>query len=710
MNIGKTAILFFFSLFLPVMLPGQWQPWRDAPPGIAPRSDEVAGRTMPYRLLELTQDELPADTFQILLPRPDGKTVRFHLRPAPVLAPALAGRYPQIHTYAGTGEGGARLRLDRSRRGLQAMVLDPAGDYFIDALAGASHLAIAYYRRDLPAGALHCATAPTGTVQWRDEDAPDFPGDSLRTYRLAVAATGEYTQYHGGTVEGALEAIVTSINRVNGIYERDLAVRLLLVGETDRLLFTDPATDPYTNNNEKRENQEVVDGLIGDRNYDIGHVFGVADKGSVSVAEIESACVEGKKAMGSSRLTTPVGDAFDVDRVAHEIGHQLGARHTFNRCGSQQGARPVEPGSGSTIMTWVGICGEDDLQTNSDAYFHGLNIEEITRYVAAGGGCATATALANAVPAIDPGFPELSLPVRTPFHLPAAATDADGDTLLYSWEQIDVGPSTPVEQPAGTAPLFRSLPPSPDSIRIFPRLEDLLENQTGFGEVLPFYTRSLTFRLSVRDGRGGVAWADHQLQATDAAGPFVVLTQNEAGEAWQGGTAVEIAWAVANTDRAPVDAATVDILLSADGGRSFTIPLAAATPNDGRASVLLPDTLDGDAFRLMVKGSDHLFFDINDVDFSIRPGPTAVAAAPPAPAITLFPNPVRDQLTLRASAPVPAATVGLFTADGRRFFLHQRSTYWREWRLPVGDLPPGVYLLEVRTAGWISLQRFVKAD
>ena len=287
MNIGKITVLFLFPLCLPALLPGQWRPWRPAPAGVEFRMDDLAERPARYRLLTLAEDRWPADTFELWLPRPDGTEVRFRVWPAPVLAPGLAARYPDIRTYAGVGAGGARLRLVRTNRGLQAMVLDSRGDYFLDAQAGDPTAAVAYYRRDLPAAAFECKTRSAGLLRWREDTPPAFPGDSLRTYRLAVAATGEYTQYHGGTVEGALEAIATTVHRVNGIYERDLAVRFLIVEKNDRLVFSDPATDPYTNNNEKQENQEVIDGLIGDRHYDIGHVFGVAEKGSVSSAEIE---------------------------------------------------------------------------------------------------------------------------------------------------------------------------------------------------------------------------------------------------------------------------------------------------------------------------------------------------------------------------------------------------------------------------------------
>jgi subtilisin-like proprotein convertase family protein len=442
----------------------------------------------------------------------------------------------------------------------------------------------------------------------------------MRTYRLAVAATGEYTFFHGGTAQLGLAAIGVTMNRVGGIYERDFAVRFTLVPNNDLLVFTNAVTDPYTNGDVFTmlgENQATIDLLIGQANYDIGHVFGTNSGG---VAGFGVTCVNGLKAWGATGGTPPIGDPFDVDYVAHEIGHQFGASHSYNNScnGNRSDEHAVEPGSGSTIMSYSGICAPN-VQNNSNDYYHGINMRQIGIRIS-NDVCASVTSLNNTMPQI-PALPaEIMLPVSTPFALTAPASDAEGDALTWCWEQMnnEISQQPPVAT-AATGPNFRTFPPAPSPTRYLPRLQTLALNQPQTWERLPSVTRTMNFRVSVRDnapGGGCTQFADLQVSFHATAGPFVVTNPNTNQVVWQGLSYYPVTWNVANTTAAPILAQFVNIYLSTDGGLTFPILLAENVPNTGAATVQAPNVSTSQA-RVMVQSSQGTFFDISDFNFTI---------------------------------------------------------------------------------------------
>ena len=275
-------------------------------------------------------------------------------------------------------------------------------------------------------------------------------GTELRTYRLANAATGEYTAFHGGTVPLGQAAIVTAVNRVTGIYEVELAVRMILVANNSSLVYTNSGTDPYTNSDASAllsENQGNIDAIIGDANYDVGHVFSTGGGGLAGLGVVG---ISGQKARGETGSGSPVNDSFYVDYVAHELGHQFGGNHTFNQPdGNRNAGTAMEPGSGSTIQAYAGLFGPDDLQPNSDPYFHSISFDEMFGYVSTGAGNAAAviTATGNNVPTVNAGN-DYTIPAGTPFALSAYGDDADvGDVLTYNWEQRDLGPAMDLSAP-----------------------------------------------------------------------------------------------------------------------------------------------------------------------------------------------------------------------------------------------------------------------
>ncbi|RZK63121.1 MAG: T9SS type A sorting domain-containing protein, partial [Hymenobacter sp.] len=478
---------------------------------------------------------------------------------------------------------------------------------------------------------------------------------TLRTYRLALAATGEYTRFQcrslpaGSTTADSIAAgqaaIVTSVNRVVGVYEKELAVRLVLVANNSQLVYTRPNADPYTNNDGEAmldENQVNVDALIGSANYDIGHVFSTGGGG---IAGLGVVCDATYKAQGVTGLTSPVGDAFDIDYVAHEMGHQFGANHPFNGTGGSCGGgnrnpdTAYEPGSGTTIMAYAGICGTaNDIQPNSDAYFHVVSYDEIQAYLSTTS-CAATTSTGNNPPTpILPAGGKV-LPIRTPFKLTSGGYDSDGNVVTYCWEEYDKtanGGSPTATQVAGvTPPLFRSFYPTTSPTRYFPRLSDIINNTTTLGERLPTVTRPLVFRVTLRDrftpantGYGTVVGGVNSsiplnLSSTSAAGPFLVTVPNVA-VTWAGGSAQTVTWDVAGTTANGVNCATVNIRLSTDGGLTYPTLLLASTANDGSEAVTVPSVASTTA-RIMVEAADNYFFDISNANFTIT-APTPCAA------------------------------------------------------------------------------------
>jgi hypothetical protein len=571
----------------------------------------------------------------IELPWPDGSFQRYRIEESPIMEAGLAARFPELKTYRGQGidDRTASVRFDWTPSGFHAMVLSAQGTVFIDPYSrGDTRNYIVYYKRDsrpAPAATSWLVErgpgASTAERSWGIYQPPN--GSTMRTYRTAVAATGEYTQFHGGTVSAAMSAITTTMNRVNGIFERDVAVRFTLVANNSSVVYTDPSTDPYTNGDAAQsmlENQATLDSVIGNANYDVGHVFATGGQAAV----VETACNNPIKARGASGSATPVGDAFDVDHVAHAFGHHVGGYQTFNgttgECeGGRAPASAWEPGSGSTLVSHAGKCSPENLQSNVDAYMHAGTINEIITYInnpSFGGGCGTTSSTGNTPPTVNAGA-DYTIPRNTPFTLTASGSDPDGDALTYTWEEMDLGTASPPMTDDGTRPLFRSFPGTTSPSRTFPQLSDILNNTSTIGEVLPSTTRSMNFRVTARDNRsggGGTASDDMVLNVRSDAGPFEV-TQPNTALTWAAGSTQTVTWNVANTTAAPVSCANVKISLSTDGGNTFPTVILASTPNDGSQAISVPGVSTTSA-RIKVEAVGNVFWDVSNVNFTINGG------------------------------------------------------------------------------------------
>jgi reprolysin-like metallo-peptidase family M12B/HYR domain-containing protein len=510
------------------------------------------------------------------LPMPDGTFIRLAIEESPILSPEMQARYPEIRTYRGQGidDPAISARLDQTPLGFHAQILNGHDAVYIDP-ADQPDFYISYWHHDLEGLPFHCYTEPAGRISSlaahpRPDSTPS--GSELRTYRLAVSATGEYTTFFGG-VSQAVSQITTTVNRVSGIYESELSIRFTLVATR---VFTDKDTDPFTDGDPGTmggENQTELDTNVGSANYDIGHVLGKAGRGGEAPGLV---CANSSKAKGATSLGFPSGDGFDVDFVAHEIGHQLGANHTWDgtsdsNCGdNRENGSAYEPGSGSTIMAYAGTCGAKfNVQTHADPYFHTVSFDEIQRYTHGSLQCGTVTPTANHPPVPNAGA-DFTIPMSTPFTLTGSATDTDGDPLTFCWEQFDLGPGIALPTFDYNGPLFRSRLGTPSPSRTFPRMQDLINGTPTPFEVLPGTVRDLTFRLTARDKRGGTDYDTAVVHVNGAQ--FVIAEPNGT---LQCNTTSLLRWAGGSGDP------EVRALMSTDDGASFTTTLLAATPNDG---------------------------------------------------------------------------------------------------------------------------------
>jgi len=553
------------------------------------------------------------------LPLPDGSTGRFAVEACPVMAPGLAIRFPEILTFRGTGidDPGAVAWFSLTLKGFHGMILSDGQAVFINPVANPVENRYEVFERSEAARLSDpqptCTSDFAAAGNRRSAAPPKTSGSVLRTYRTAIAATGEYTQYHGGTKADALSAIAVVMHRINGVFRRELAVEFELVADNDTVIYTDPGTDPYTHNDNAvlvYENQATLDSVIGSVNYDHGHLFNTHNGGRAG--DFGTVCRTGWKGQGVSGLRVPAGEVFMIDLGAHELGHQFGAAHTYNSlertCSIARNEwAAYEPGSGSTIMSYAGVCGDEDITAHSEDYFHGISLDEIGANLAwAGGSCGLATATGNEPPVVDAG-PGYTIPAGTPFTL--AGTGSDASPLTFTWEQFDLGPPSPPMSDDGLRPLFRSHSPIEDSRRVLPPMDDVLNGRSSIGETLPTTTRILTFRLTARDGLGGVGDDTTVLQVDGTTGPFEV-TAPVVGDRWAGGETETVVWNVAGTDSGAVTCDAVDILFSTNNGVTFDEVLVEATPNDGSEEIVVPPA-ESDGARIMITCSDNIFFAVS---------------------------------------------------------------------------------------------------
>ena len=698
-NVYKLCILFFCVFVSCSMLVAQNNFFNDQGANRAmPTTGERIIKPEKYRTLTANVNELrdflwslPEESTVLAnrnlapvlsLPMPDGSMARFRVWESSVQAPELAAKFPEIKTFLGQGidDPAATVRFNYDPYfGFGAQILSPNGRVYIDAYARWDiNNYISYYQRDNVRRSSFACSVDEVVNRTESTNAGPCLGTSLRTYRLAVSCTGEYAVAVGGGLAGPTHAaIVTSTNRITGVYENELAIRLVLIANNNLIEYLNGATDPFTNvisTTLLNQNQTNTDAVIGFANYDIGHIFTSDDNG---LAQLNAVCGSGK-ARGATGALVLVGDGFDIDFVAHEMGHQFGANHTFNSASCASPGGSFEPGGGTTIMAYAGICASsENIQPNSDAIFHAISFDQISTYITSGGGaaCPVSTPTGNTLPVIIPlENNNLSIPINTPFTLNALASDADGDAITYNWEGWDIGPAGtwPSASTSTTRPLFRTRTSKPSGSRTFPDIRVIVANYPGTGapsamdglrgEVLPEVERIMKFRLTVRDNRAGGAGVVSSGEGCQGSATFMLnvvgstpftVTAPNSGGSWAVGCDLPITWNVAGTNTAPFNVPNVKISLSIDGGLTYPTVLVASTPNDGSHTVQVPSVTPTTLARVKVEAIGNVFFDISNNDFTITAGTGGFSFNPVSPVVISCPAPATMTASLTAAYVAP---------------------------------------------------------
>jgi subtilisin-like proprotein convertase family protein len=639
------SITMLFASFYAVGQTGYWRPAEVEDALLSPDIKRLERQKVRFYTLEdsslgnelnrLTSRE--ANSTLVYFPSPTGNLEPYTVKETPVFSPELTARYPQIRSYSGTAvnDKDKRVRFSVSHKGVEAMFINPGGEqkWFIQRVSPREKDYVLYSRKDDPgeASKFLCYTEDKRSEVAGAMAAKLVDDQLLRRYRIAVSATGEYTQFHGGTVSDALAAINATLTRVNEVFLTDLGITLELVANNDLVIFTDPETDPYQTNLNS-EVQNTLNNVIGNPNYDVGHLFHEDTDGG-NAGFIGAVCRTNQKGSAYSASRNPQGDIFDLDYVSHELGHQFGANHTWSFDSEGTGVQ-AEPASGSTIMGYAGIVQGNNVQNDGDDYFHYYSVFQISAYVVTTT-CAEEIDITNSPPVVTASA-DFVIPRGTAFVLSGTATDPDpGDVLTYAWEQIDDGVVTSSTfgpgNPRGAN--FRSLPPTISPDRYFPRLSRVVAGQltqtnptvNSAWETVSNIERELNFALTVRDNAptGGQVASDLvNVRVTNAAGPFTVLSQSTP-QTYGAGSQQTVNWDVAQTNSPPVDAQFVEILLSLDGGVTFPVVLADKAPNDGSHVVLLPGNATNQA-RIMVKGWNNIFFAVNGANITIEESPVVL--------------------------------------------------------------------------------------
>ncbi len=660
----------------------------------------------------------------INFPNSEGKQESYRVLKASVLHPELQAKYPELLSFVGTriDKPNQSIRFSISHKGLNAIILDSdEGTLYIDCLTKDRKTYALYSRQDLPASdiAFACETLDEHIAHDNHDEtvmSRNANDGQLRRYRIAIGCTEEYANYHindagvsGGSDAQKKAAILAVMNdklsRVVALYERELSMTFEIVPNNENIIFlSSPFLSNFNYGELLSQSQQFITTFIGSTNFDFGHMFTTGGGGVVS----GRVCIDATKARGITGTSTPVGTQFE-GILMHEIGHQFSASHTWNgnangcTLGQWASASSYEPGSGSTIMGYAGLCGAQNVQTSRDLYFHQRSLEQMWSFVSAGTGtlCSVNSATGNNSPTVEAGANH-TIPIDTPYKLTAVGSDPDFGlvALTYNWEQYDLGPSGVPFTTTAQGPLVRSFPPSESNVRYIPRLEDYVNsvNASTEWEKLVLIERDINFRVTLRDNisTGGQNAVDNMtVSVTNTSGPFRVTSQNALGTEYDGGTAQMVTWNVANTDSGLVNTANVNILLSTDGGLTFDTVLLSNTPNDGSQSVVLPN-VEAPNCRIMVEAVGNIFYNINTRDFAIEES-LSVDENTLDNSLSIYPNPNNGSFTVNISslASNEDVEVSMYDIRGRRILSNNYEASSTFNKTINTDVQSGVYLLRV---------------
>lgn len=674
----------------------------------------------------------------IKIPTLEGKIEKFAVNSFPVVDEAMANQY-QLGSYVGKGidDPEKYIRFSVAPNDFQSMIISNGKYEFIEPASSDKTVYSIHGKSSKNGHAFVCSTKEDKQAVARMQDvmakgaAAKSGNQKYHTLRLAMSVTGEYTNYFGGTAN-ALAQINATLTRVNGVFEQEFNLHLNMVSAPN-LIFSNPATDPYSSSEFMcKWNYELMNVLHGatygvsDSTYDIGHLFGASGGGGnagcigcigsndVSYSTYNDCAdsfgnaytynsPDNYKGSGitSPADNIPMGDNFDIDYVAHEIGHQLGDNHTYSF--NEGTGVCVEPGSGSTIMGYAGITGSNtDVQQHSDPYFHSVSIDQVQTNLAS----VTAdveTPITNSPPVVTPMTTTYTIPKSTAFVLTASATDPDGDALTYSWEQVNssslangvtknnIGNTT-----SGAS--FRSWPATSTPTRYFPKLSTVLagtvKNTADF-EAASTVARTTNFRVTVRDNKiGGQAQTAYATQ-TIVVGSAAAFTVN--ATTLTPNTNSTVTWVVSGTTAAPYNVANVKIDYTYDGGDTWTV-LAASVPNSGSATVFVPAALAGKSGHIRVSAIGNVFYAVKQNNV----GTLATSETENVKTVEIYPNPVDDVLNVKNIS--SKATYEIYNAPGQ--LINKGSV--GDGKIIVRGLVKGVYFINIDEKGTLYKNKFIK--
>ena len=663
----------------------------------------------------------------IELPTLDG-IKRFSFKEASSLSKGLALKFPVIKSYVAQGidDPSATARFSFGTDGFHGVIFyTDKPSFYIDPYTKNYNSYISYSRSSLPQRDHDFSCEVDEQLDAKEmvvSSRRNADDGLLRIFRLALVCSGEYAQFHlndQGIASDAsdadkkaavLSAMNTSMTRINGVYERDLGVRMEIVDNNDQVIFLDAATDAITDGNAGtmiNQVQTICDNTIGTANYDIGHIFSI---GGAGLAGLGVVCVSGNKARGVTGIGTPMGDPYDIDYVSHEMGHQFGANHTQNNSCNRNNSTAVEPGSASTIMGYAGICAPN-VQNNSDDHFHSVSITEMWNKIQTSASCAVTISTGNSAPVIVESE-DYSIPKSTPFVLRGNASDVNSNNVLsYNWEQTDTEvASMPPASTSTSGPAFRSNSSISSPNRYMPALPTVIAGSiSSTWEVVPSVAREMNFSLVVRDnatGGGNSARDDMKVTTVDIT-PFTVDGPSTNVE-WLVGSNQTLNWVVGATDQAPVNTQNVTILLSTDGGVTFPITLAANTPNDGSEAFVVPNNTTSSA-RIMIAAVDNIFYNVNSTNFTISEA-TASIKDVSFEGFNLYPNPSNGNFNLQfETASTAPVKLQLFDLTGRLVREMQFSNVAARFSESISfkNTAKGLYLLKIKNGSKQTTRKLV---
>lgn len=697
-----------------------------------------------HYLMEMVKDAptLSDEISHLTLSIPDanGSFQTYWIYNNPTMEPELAAKNPNIKSLKAISTTNKAHQISISLSdvfGLHAIGTKADGTtYYMDSYSNDLHTVMIYNRTSLeaPKNQFKCLTVENSSDidSYSSQVQPTSMDNKRRNFRLALACTVEYATFHLNAAPPnipkvtitqkkniVLAALNVSITRINHIFERDLNVHLNLVSNNSDIIFIN--SDQFSNNNPHQlisQSQTVIDNIIGTNNYDIGHTFSTGGGG---LALLGSVCNPNRKAMGITGSSSPVGDPFDVDYVAHEMGHQFGANHTFNNsCQSNRHSlTAVEPGSGSTIMSYAGICWPN-IQNQVIDYFHYISIREMHTFIQ-WASCAQQQSVYNNAP-IVPALESKTIPYGTPFILNSYATDPESDQLTYTFEQIDPQVSTQPPSPhSTTGPNFKSIVPSTKNYRSFPDEATVLSGTTdpsgivsNTWERLATTERDYHFVTLVRDNHPMGSRVTYTPEATIKVantGPFVITypdnNPSTSEPIWYTGSSKTITWNVAGTTANNINVSYVNILISTDNGQTYTI-IAENTANDGSETIMLPTNLSNTYNgRIKIEAVDNIFYTVSkaltiwDTTTSNEIFNTDV--------FKVYPNPAENLLNIAFSSEKMQPThYFIFDLSGRLILSFENDSRQRVHQLNIDTLAPGTYILTIDSHGNKFNQKFIK--